>query len=249
MNLPSEILMHIFQMIPFTNMVKNILVSKQFQNIIKCMTWQVGIYYIGTNGDYKIALKFKLIIDKLVIGPGFKCRNVNLTNINYKKLIFNNVDFMNVASLLDIDSEISHKCQGIQLIKCINYSVSLIRSFDILQECKYIWICGKLCTDENNLEYTIINNKEMYLIGISYLLLKKLKSLPKLCDIYLSDWKLYNHHLNFLNCYDNISLYRVQIFGNSYLLRNNYRVHITNSYDCRGQIEEIIMNGFKINPK
>lgn len=229
MNLPIEILVHILKIMPFTDMVETILVSKKFLDVISDTTWHIKIYYMKRLRDYKIATSLKLVINELRIYPKFKCSDINLTNLNYKKLFFDCVDFSNVNNFRDIDSEISQKCKKLKISKFKNYSDSLMGSFDVFQECTNIWIQGML--DINDV-YRRRMNKSPRGIIISkkfYLFMKRIKTLPKLCNVYLDGWVLYDYHLNLLNGYENVTLNKMWIIGDLRMLDHNSHVCITNS--------------------
>lgn len=133
-SIPDEILMHILNFLPFKIIVQKICTSKKFKNVILQTHWKTSKFRIKKNKSCDFLLKYKLTIEKLIIHND-QMINVKFDGLKYQKLVFVNINFLDIHEFTDIDSEISNECKKISFWNCCNYSKSLIDSLDCLKNC------------------------------------------------------------------------------------------------------------------
>lgn len=220
-SLPKELIVLILNFLPFQNMVEIIFVSKYFHDIIMSYPWKISDFILSYSKDCTILMKFKPRITTLIISNldykteqdiiYFTCyiynyyqRNrkdlqwVNLSNIIYENLVFENVICGSLEDITKFDSRIGVKCKKLVLHN-VYFKSKFINSLRYLQKCKKIVLVE--CRGS-----VILDNPWF---------LEYLKNLPKLRKITLSITKyvLYDYQLQLLSNYDTIIIKNMRIIG------------------------------------
>ena len=211
-SLPLELIVHIFNFLPFKGMIKNILVSKNWYNTITQIHWKMPNFLIVQKQDYEILFKFKPKIKKLIISTVIP--KLNLTEIKYEHLYFINMDFNEFSSIEKIDSKISTKCRKITFHYNKKFTECFISSFGNLQNCEtmYLHDSSILCNRYNRD------------------ILSLLKMLPRLRKISLTFWYLNNDYLASLSDHEIIILTCVYINGDLELIHNYSELRIKSCF-------------------
>ena len=232
--LPVEIIIVIFHFLSLYDIVTAISISEKYKTIIETTVWRIKNLCL-TSINYKILIKYNFRIHKLRIFNFF-----NLIGLHYKTLYFNNSNLPFAKSLIDMDSEISEKCKKISFRNCKLYSLLFILSLKYLKKCKHIKFFDRV---------EISNIGSVYKFIHECTILTNTKTLPNLCKISLTNWKLDQYCLNLLSNHETIILKEVLILDNISFIQNFSEIRLStcflNNYLFENRINDVIKGKYK----